>query len=392
MNKTLLIIAGVSAILLLVAIWLYLLIYGTPKPIEQFFTDFSFAENSDITPLTPFIPEVTNGQVDVDDLVQLRQLTLKPTIGFGEKISITNNEQLMLYAEAGTGHVFSIDLVTGTEIRLSNITITNPQLAKFSPNGEYVAIRSGYGAQNTVELLTLAGENSATKVTLIPKMVDFNFNDNNQLLYSEFSSVGLTGKELNPTTKTIRTLFSVPFQSATFIWSMTTTTPHYVYPKASAKLTGFLYSFVGGTVNRLPIEGRGLTSFANSDYVIFSKQTGNGPASQAYSVDKKTSSTLASTIDPNKCAFSKTELNIFYCGSTQETYGSEFPDDWYKGIRSYSDQLWRIDASKGSASQLINPESVVGRAIDVTTMQTSSDGGVLYFTNKTDNTLWMYEI
>ena len=41
MKKTTLIIIGISAVVLLFVVWLYLLIYGTPTKVTEYFTDFS---------------------------------------------------------------------------------------------------------------------------------------------------------------------------------------------------------------------------------------------------------------------------------------------------------------------------------------------------------------
>ena len=71
---------------------------------------------------------------------------------------------------------------------------------------------------------------------------------------------------------------------------------------------------------------------------------------------------------------------------------NEFPDNWYKGLISFSDKLYKIDLEKSLAAQLVSPEQETGRELDVIDMNISQEGKVLYFINKNDNTLWMYEI
>lgn len=390
MKNTYLIIGGGSAVVLLLFIWVYLLIYGTPKPVENFFTDFSFGGTTTNEPFEPFIPSIPEGQVDVAS-TPLRQLTTKPVIGFKE-VQNTSNENTMLYAEAGTGHVFSINLTTGMELRLSNITIANAQSASFSNDGTLVAIRSGYGTQNTIELLTLAGENSATKETLLPKMVDFTFSSDNKILYTEYNSGGLLGREYSPETGVSRTLFSVPFQNAIVDWSMNANTPHFVYPKPAAQLPGFLYRVANGVLVRENATGNGLTALANDTYYVHTITTTRGPVSNVTNRTTGENKSLPVIVQAEKCVFASNDSDTMYCGYEIVNLTSEFPDNWYKGVISFSDSIWRLNLKRGTASQLINPMTLTGRELDVINTQVSQENKVLYFINKNDNTLWMYEI
>ncbi|MBY0538734.1 hypothetical protein K2P47_05060 [Patescibacteria group bacterium] len=391
MKKTYIIIGGGTAVLLLLAIWAYLLIYGTPKPVENFFTDFSFSGGTTDESIVPFIPVIPDSQVDVAS-TPLRQLTVKPVIGFKEVPSTTGGESVMLYAEAGTGHVFSINLVTGMEVRLSNITIPNAQQASFNTDGTMAAIRSGYGSQNTIELLKLLGENNSTQETLVPKMVDFEFNSGNRVLYTEYSSSGMLGREYDTETGTSRTLFTVPFQNVSVAWSTNTSTPYYVYPKPSARLTGFLYRIVNGVIVREQASGEGLTALANDTFYIHTVTTSQGPISYATNRVTGQIKKLFILAQPDKCVFSSTDDAVVYCGFENKNLTYEFPDNWYKGLVSFSDTLWKFDVTKGEATKLIDTLKETGRELDVIGMEIGTENKVLYFINKNDNTLWMYEI
>ena len=394
MKKTYLIIGGVSIVLLLLAIWIYLLIYGTPKPVEQFFTDFSFSGTTENTTPVAVVPTETESQVDTNT-AQLRQLTTRPIIGMGEYVDTTTDPKITFirYAEAGTGHIYSINITTGEETRLSNTTIAGASRAEFSPNGTYVAIAAGYTNQPTITLLTLGMSTEAKKATaLTQKMVDFTFSDTNELMYTEYSSSGQSGMALNPETLVGRNLFTIPFQSATVIWSTDPNTPHYVYPKTSSKLPGYIYQTSSATLKRIPLSGTGLSALANSEYLVSTKLVNNTPLSRSFNPKTGTGIALPIVAEPSKCALSHLNTEIMYCGNDQTDYGYEFPDDWYKGLKSFNDRLYEIDLKKGSATQLISPETALGRTIDVINMNLSPSSKVLYFMNKNDNTLWMYEI
>lgn len=394
MKKTYLIIGGVTAILLLVAIWVYLLIYGTPKTVEQFFADFTFSGTSDNTPIEPLIPPETEAQVDIDT-TKLRQLTTRPVIGMGEYTKGEGISKItyIRYAEAGTGHIYAINIITGEETRISNATIAGANKAKFSPNGKYVAFASGYTNQPTITLLTLSESGEVTKTNVLTqKMVDFTFSDTNELLYTEYSNSGQIGRALNPETLVGRTLFTIPFQSATVNWSADPNTPHYVYTKASAKLSGYLYSLINGQIKRKNSAGFGLTALANEEYVVITSLQGTEPTSYSMelSTDKKIPLPLITT--PEKCVFTKIDTAILFCGYEQKSFGYEFPDNWYKGLMSFADNIYLINIKTGQSSELMNIKSMTGRDIDIITMNISKSDRMLYFINKNDNTLWMYEI
>ncbi|PIW96926.1 hypothetical protein COZ82_02315, partial [Candidatus Kaiserbacteria bacterium CG_4_8_14_3_um_filter_38_9] len=68
------------------------------------------------------------------------------------------------------------------------------------------------------------------------------------------------------------------------------------------------------------------------------------------------------------------------------------PDDWYRGTRIFNDRIWEVNLNNQSATQLISPPLAVGRELDITDITIGQDDKMLYFTNKNDRTLWLYEI
>ena len=98
---------------------------------------------------------------------------------------------------------------------------------------------------------------------------------------------------------------------------------------------------------------------------------------------------LPVVVIPEKCIGNKMFL---YCAAPRNTGDlSVFPDNWYKGATSYSDTLWEIDVAGGVATVLSNFELESGRQIDVSKIGISEDSTRLYFINKNDNTLWMFD-
>ncbi len=392
MKKSTLIIIGIAAVVVLFTIWLYLLFYGTPKQLTDVFTNFS-GLGSDTPGEFIETPEESVPPTTVDVLTtKLRQLTTKPVIGFRDYQATTSEPRFVRYAEAGTGHVYQINLQTGVEERLSKTTIVNAQSAAFSPNGKYVAIRSGYGTQNEVVLVELVGGEESIVYNLAPQMKDFAFSYNNELLFSELSTEGIIGKSLMPSTRISRTIFNVPFQSATIQWSSDGTTPHYVYPKATSKLQGYLYAIKNGVINRQPISGPGLTAEGNARFIAFTTVSSVEPVSNFRDISSGSTTQSAIVTEPSKCVLGVKYASIMYCGYEITQYGNDFPDDWYKGTRSFSDRIWQINLNTNQTKQIASPLVIAGRDVDIIDISLGADEKELYFRNKNDNTLWQYEI
>ena len=393
MKRSTFIIIGFIIIILLLAFWLYSLLYGTPQKVAEVFTNFGFGGNSSVVEVVP-VATTTVPEAPIVDVVtaKLRQLTTRPVIGFREFQATTTEPKFITYAEAGTGHIYTINLTSGEEIRVSNVTIPTAETAVFSASGRFVAVRSGFTNKNEVLLVDL-NDLSSIKSEVLPYNIDnFTFSVTDELLFTEITTTGAQGRALNPSTKAIREIFTVPFQAITMVWSQDGVTPHYVYPKASSRLLGFLYAVSGDSIIRMPISGTGLTAKASADYIGFSQLVNLNQQSFVYSTKTGVVSSAPIMLTPEKCVFTHRNNATLYCGYEITDYPYTFPDDWYKGTKVFSDRIWSINFNTQSATQIISPPVSVGRELDITDMSIGLDDKMLYFTNKNDRTLWLYEI
>ncbi|PIW96925.1 hypothetical protein COZ82_02310, partial [Candidatus Kaiserbacteria bacterium CG_4_8_14_3_um_filter_38_9] len=201
--------------------------------------------------------------VNVASLAKLRQLTTRPVIGFREFQASSTAPKFITYAEGGTGNIYTINLSSGEETRVSNVTIPIAEKAVFSGNGRFVAIRSGFTNKNEVMLVDLDDLNDIKSEVLSFRINDFTFSNTDDFLFTETVSTGIIGRSLNPLTKEVKNIFNIPFQQVTMVWSRDGVTPHYAYPKASSLLLGYLYVIKEGSIVRVPISGSGLTAEAN---------------------------------------------------------------------------------------------------------------------------------
>jgi hypothetical protein len=394
MKKQILIITGATIILILTSVWVYLLVFGTPKNVSEVFTDFGLNTNN-----TENTEQVVSTSTEETPILttqkKLRQLTTKPIAGFKEiNSSSTNNLPFIWYVEMGTGHIYSINLSSGEEKRVSATTVAGANEAVISTNGDYVAM----GSRNNNKNLTLTvGKVSTSTSELILKefsteVVDFKISlSGKDLLYTTKDNSGLIGHSYNLKSGTERAIFNIPFHEATIQWGNEAVDTHYIYPKASYLLEGYLYKVTNGKMSRLPVSGFGLTALANDDIVAYT--TTKEDRLNNFIFNQKTKNTISAPINflPEKCIIGKVGFKLI-CAWEGKDLPTEFPDEWYKGGIGFKDSLWTIYGDDSSMQLLIDTYKESGRVVDITDLDIGYNDKALYFINKNDNTLWMYEL
>lgn len=391
--KTLIFIAGATLLVLLVlGLWLYSLINTQPGQ-EDRFADFPWGGGG----VNEFPSDEVFDQIDETSInltgEPLRQLTFRPVIGYQEITK--NNVRFMRYVEAGNGHIYDINLDTGQEERVSNVTVANAHEAAVNPTGENVIIRSGFSSESAIVAIEWTGEEPNSRQLATP-MTTFNFDRDNRLVFTTRTDTGLEARQYILPTNESELLFRVPFLSATVDWAwLSANRPHLVYTKPASELTGYAYE-VGrvGSLTRLPFIGPGLTAIHSGEYVVYSVLSSTAYQSLIY--NRQTGEIASAPIItlPEKCTMAADSSEILFCGYEITTYDNRFPDEWYKGVRQFADSLWLIDMNRQSALQLVNPETRVGRSLDMTTLThvPHDTTEMLYFINRTDKTLWVYEL
>ncbi len=373
-------------ITLLVGFWVYSFLFGSPTNDDSIFTNLGiFGQNNTEEIYTPPVTDETP-VVDVG-ADQLRQLTTKPVLV--GKILAQNDVSVMRYVEAGTGHIFDINLTTGSENRVSQISIPFASEAVISPSGDYVAVRSGYTNNNTLMLVDLTTETSPIETKLPNQVESFAFGYNNELLFTEFSLGQTEGRGYLPSTKTTRRLFSAPFTTHNMAWSNSSTSNHIIYTKPAASQLGYAYEITASGLKRLSISGFGLT-VSQSNGVRFIGTLSGANYITTIGTRSGTFERSPAAVIPEKCTVSAREIDVYFCASPIRLQIANYPDVWYQGKYTFDDYLWA--AKPGRSTLLVHPLQSLGRSLDIVDPQLSQDERMVYFINKTDKTLWLYEI
>jgi len=393
MQRTVFIIAGIAIVCVLVGVWVYFLFFATPAEDGGVFANFNLGNTTDPSVIIPAEPEpVVEPVVDVASPERLRQLTTQPVAGFAEVQLTASSTPEIRYIEAGTGHIYAIDLTTGVEARVSATTIPLTRAGALTPNGQFALLQSGSGLGAEFVIGALSPDSDQLRNFAIPQPItSFVATANNTFLYAVPEGNQLVAREYDPSTNTVQELFRVPFRDATVQWHHTAAGPHYVYPHTTSRLEGYVYSYLDGVATREPTSGYGLSAVGSSDGYIFSRVQ-NGEYN-TFATNKTTGETNSAplTIIPEKCAFTRTDATVAVCGIALTDYSHLMPDPWYQGQMRLDDDLWVYSVDEQSARLLVSPENATGRQLDIVHPQFGINDANLYFQNKVDQTLWVYE-
>jgi hypothetical protein len=392
MKKPIIIVVGVILVIVLALAWAYLLFYGTPKSVEEVFSNFGEeGQVEENLPPPPIVEENTASTTVNLTSAKLRQLTTRPIAGYKEIPQSSSTPASLYYAEKGTGHVYSISLETGEERRISGTTIPQANRVEFSEDGEFIAITNSDN-EPVLRVGKIGSNNDLELLDLEEKVTDFHLTQKGELLYANITDQGLGAVSYNLKTGSKKSIFSIPFHEATILWGEDGSGKHHFYPKTSYALPGYLYEVSGGIIGRLPFAGNGFSAKANSDIVLYTTTENNSPSTHIYNFVEEIDQELNSVLIPEKCFLPETGVT-FYCGQGQAKSSHTLLDSWYKGQTSFKDTLVSISSGLDFSSEImVDTFKETSREVDAINIELNTEETKLYFINKNDNTLWLYEI
>ncbi|MCW9054934.1 MAG: hypothetical protein OQJ98_03090 [Candidatus Pacebacteria bacterium] len=314
----------------------------------------------------------------------LRQISRVPSV---RGIILTEETETRIrYIERATGHIYEVGANSLQEERLSNTTIPRIQEVVWSPEGDAVILR--YLDENET-LRSFYGEiikedNELDGWFLTNNIIGLSVHPDGDLFYLQQTSQQVDGFLSNFDGTNSRLLFS----STVYDW-----TPHWfgdditLTSKASRSVVGHTYRLRSGSLTEI-ISGEGLVATPNQKgtTLLISKSGDAGTELAIYNTRTEDLSILPFRTLAEKCAWANdTKL---YCGSPYSLDRSaSYPDDWYKGIVSFSDDIWVFD-TETSRAQLIYDAEEAGYDLDVINISVDPEEQLLIFTNKKDSTLW----
>lgn len=307
------------------------------------------------------------------------------------------------YVAKTTGHIYQTFADKIQEVKFSGTVVPKVHDAYFGNKGESVVMRYLKADEKTIESFVgtlpkeVVGKETSTeneiKSSFLPNNVtDLSIAPDDLKIFYLFnlsdSVVGTTLTFLNGSKVQI---FDSPFTEWLSGWPnsnlITLTT------KPSFGVPGYMYTMNSAGKNLIKALGdiNGLTTLTSPDgkLVLFAN---DNLSLSIYNISTRSVSALGVRSLPEKCVWGRESKSI-YCFVPKLVPTGRYPDSWYQGEVSFSDQLWKIDAVSGNTTLLLDPTSVPeGENIDGIKPATDAGEKYLFFVNKKDSFLWRLDL
>lgn len=335
----------------------------------------------------------------------LRQLTTTPTAG--ATVSRNKEDRVSVrYVDRALGHIFEVNPETLDSTRITNTTIPAVHEAWWGTPDSLVlrylddsgTIKT-YGATIKAASTTQTVTGELASATLSGSFLD---DDIAHVALSPdgtkmFSLKKIRGRGAGVISsfdgKSNQPVLDSAFSAWLPQWPSTQTVA--LAARASDGLMGSLYLLdiktraLKTTLTKVP----GLTALVSRDggTVLYSEsdsRRGNVLKTALWDVKKSASSDFTITTMPEKCVWGIKNKTFLYCGAAVVVPQGSLPDEWYQGLVSFSDNIWKIDTGSGVVEFLASPQRDARTNIDLINPFLSDDEEYLFFTNKNDLTLW----
>lgn len=308
------------------------------------------------------------------------------------------------YVDRITGNIYQTFADKIEERKFTTMLIPKVYEAFFGKNGESIIMR--YLKEDGRTIQTFVGnlpkeilgadttENNLIKGSFLPENItDLSLSaDKGSIFYLFTVGESMLGTILDLTTNKKTQVFDSAFTEWSSFWPnnkiITLTT------KPSAQVSGYVYKIdLTGGKNLTKIMGNinGLTTQTSPDgkAILY---TDNSLVLNVYHTDTNTSESLGVQTMPEKCVWNKTS-DFIYCAVPKTIDFGSYPDTWYQGEVSFSDQIWKIEAKTGKGNILVDPIAVKGgEDIDGIKLGLEDGENYLFFVNKKDSFLWELEL
>lgn len=327
----------------------------------------------------------------------------KPIIDKKPVAPATEFALALRYVERETGNIYQTFADKIEERRFSTTIIPQVHEAHFGNKAQSVVMRYLQSDDTTIETFVgalpkeyLGADTNTTneiKGYFLPENVaDVSISpDGTRAFYLFGAGENMVGTILDLLTGKKTQVFESAFTEWLAWWSnaklISLTT------KASAFAPGHMYSLDSSTKNFTRTLGgiSGLTTLTSPDAKLVLTSDSNLSLS-LYQKDSKESINLGLRTLPEKCVWGKGS-DVAYCAVPQTIESGLYPDSWYQGEISFTDQIWKIDTATLNTSFIEDPLQVVGGGeIDAIKLALDSDEEYLFFVNKKDSFLWELEL
>jgi hypothetical protein len=190
-------------------------------------------------------------------------------------------------------------------------------------------------------------------------------------------------------------ILSTPLTQVNVEWPEETTIA--ITTKGTANLSGFLY-FINtktGAWKKVLGPTPGLSTKVSKDakFVLASATNKNGSIStNIYKIGTTTPLDTTITTLADKCIWGNFYKEVVYCAVPSQIETAIYPDDWYKGLVSFTDKIWQVNVLTNEVHLVTTIVDQSDRIIDVFNLGLDPKDDFLFFMNKNDLSFWSFDL
>ena len=412
MNTRQVISVAVLIVLLIIGVFIYFLFFtGKPAavpvapivpannlsfPFGTGTTTPSSNNNQNTAAPTTATPSYPNGVF----LVSTNGQNAIPSTG-GVSLDKSASTTIMRYAERGTGHIYEISNQYAAK-EIIDTTIPRIYESIWLPDENSVIMRYLNEGSDTITTFygkltgisgTSTGPGKLDGVFLPDDIKDLSVGPGGKI-FSLFATGGRgMGVISAPDGTNPDTIFNSPLTEWLSQWPRTDVIA--LTTKASYAAPGYLYFLNANTGALTKILGGidGLATLTNSaaSEVFYSAFTNGGLSSNVYNIKTAAASPFPFATLAEKCAWSKTTAGLIYCAVPHGLPAGNYPDDWYQGKITTTDDIWSVDTVTGKTTLLVD-STASNFQFDGIKLFLDPKENYLYFTDKRSGILWTYRL
>jgi hypothetical protein len=321
--------------------------------------------------------------------------TKKPAPPATEQVSATR------YVARATGNVYQTFLDKIEERKFSTTVVPKVYEAYFGNKTLSVLMRYLKSDNRTVEtflgaipkeILGADTDNNEIKGVFLPDNIsDLSISPDTTKLFYIFSVDDIAvGTVLNLADSKKTQVFDSQFQEWLSSWPNVNLITLTTKPSASAEGHMYALNLTTKSFTRTLGDIYGLTTLTSPDgkFVLYGN---SGLTLNIYDMNKKTSTLLGVRTLPEKCTWSGN--TTLYCAVPTSINGGQYPDSWYQGETSFSDQIWKLDLVTTTTEIISDPATLpTPESIDGIKLSLDANGKYLLFVNKKDSFLWELDL
>lgn len=296
------------------------------------------------------------------------------------------------YIERQSGNVFHYLTRAGTITRTSNRTIPGIQSAAWLPDASIAFVRYLSGTDSaTINTYALPADGT-NGFFLSQNLHDISVSSTSVLTLASGVNGSAASVEHTDGTKS-SAAFTTPLSSlrASFAGKST----YLAFTKPSSALAGSAYLVdATGHFSRVAGPLSGLVALASplGKWVIVSYVKNDSMQMSLINTTTNETFPLPVTTIADKCVWAADDSSV-YCGiPLNPSRQATLPDDWYQGVVQFSDRIWKIDVSGRFAQVVLDFSKETNNSLDATALAVDPLGTTLSFMNKTDGSLWSYQL